>query len=75
MDPKTCSKCHGSLEEGFIFDHEAQALGNASEWYEGAPPERSFRSFWFGPKLEGRSHRVIRTYRCTECGYLESYAD
>jgi len=64
-----CSKCGGNLEEGFIRD--AVPGGSApSAWYQG-PLERSF---WMGVKTVGRVHYQVRTYRCNQCGFLESYA-
>jgi transposase len=65
---QSCPKCNGQMERGFIIDHShtAQAV---SEWAPG-PPQRSF---WTGTKLpEGRL--PIGTFRCSACGYLESYA-
>jgi hypothetical protein len=56
------------MEEGFIPELRA---GKPSEWFEGSVE----RSFWFGIKTVDKTHREIRTYRCTSCGYLESYAD
>jgi phage FluMu protein Com len=66
---KKCPKCQGAMEEGFIRDvtHGATL---PSEWYEGTPE----KSFWTGLKTSGRAHYEIRSFRCTRCGYLESYA-
>lgn len=64
-----CTKCGGSLEEGFIPDSvNSGAVPGA--WYQG-PLERSF---WTGIKTLGRVHYQVRTYRCNQCGFLESYA-
>ena len=42
-----------------------------SEWVQGAPE----KSRWgIGIKLKGKLKLPIATYRCTKCGYLESYA-
>jgi hypothetical protein len=40
-----------------------------SEWVQGAPEQ----SRW-GVKLKGKLKLPIATYRCTKCGYLDSYA-
>ena len=64
-----CLKCGGTLEEGFIRD--AVPYGSVpSAWYRG-PLERSR---WMGVKTAGKVHYQVRTYRCTQCGFLESYA-
>jgi hypothetical protein len=64
-----CPKCHGSMEEGFIKDED---YGNARipKWVEGAPE----RSWLMGTKTHGKTQLEIASYRCSQCGYLESYA-
>jgi acetone carboxylase gamma subunit len=39
-------------------------------WVQGEPE----RSIWMGLKLGDRRNLEVRTYRCPECGLLESYA-
>ena len=58
------------MEEGFIFDHTSEGRGKTSEWFQGAAE----RSFWLGVKSTGKLRLKIRTYHCTACGFLESYA-
>ena len=67
--PQKCPKCAGSLEQGFVVD---QDHGNrrVSQWAAGAP----MKSFWTGTKLPEEQPIPIATYRCSSCGYLESYA-
>lgn len=64
-----CPKCRGKMEEGFIKDQSHGAV-YSSKWVEGAPEE----SFWTGTKTRGKLQVQVTTYRCTGCGYLESYA-
>jgi hypothetical protein len=69
---KTCPECQGAMEEGFIPDGlGALNAAKPCEWYEGELK----KSFWFGVKTIGKIHREVRSYRCTGCGYKESYAD
>jgi hypothetical protein len=57
------------MEEGFILDN-SHAARLQSEWVQGLPEES-----WFGGvKLKGRLHLPVTTFRCPNCGYLESYA-
>ena len=64
-----CPKCGGALEEGFIRD--AVTGGSVpSAWYRG----RLERSRWMGVKTIGKVKYQVRTYRCNQCGFLESYA-
>ncbi len=39
-------------------------------WQDGLPEH----SLWTGLKTSGHQQLPITTYRCTKCGYLESYA-
>jgi hypothetical protein len=57
------------MEEGFLLDktHGANLSGH---WVAGAPE----RSFWTGVKIRGKRIHPVRTFRCTACGLLESYA-
>ena len=57
------------MEPGFVLD-QTQGGYRPSDWVEGAPEP----SFWTGLKLRGHERRPVTTYRCTGCGYLESYA-
>ena len=67
----TCAKCGSSMEAGFVLDHhEGHNSGTQSAWIEGAPEP----SFWTGVKLKGHQRLPVTTYRCSACGYLESYA-
>lgn len=67
MRSNTCPKCGGSMAEGFVLS-ERQGMRAVSSWSEGAPQET-----WFGIKLKGKPIKV-QTWRCTRCGFLESYA-
>ena len=69
MTGSACPKCRSNMEEGFVKD-EAHGVVHASKWVAG-PPEKSF---WTGTKTRGKKQVEILTYRCSNCGYLESYA-
>jgi hypothetical protein len=58
------------MEEGFLLDEKRDGRGVA-RWIAGAPE----RSFWTGIKLSGRNQFEVTSYRCRQCGYLESYAN
>jgi hypothetical protein len=57
------------MEMGFILDR-ANNGANQARWIAGKP-ERGF----FGLKMGGKRWAEIQTYRCTACGFLESYAN
>lgn len=70
MPAPVCPKCDGRFEAGFTLelgDHNSLSQG---KWVEGKPE----RSFWNGLKIKGRAQHPVTTYRCSRCGYLESYA-
>jgi hypothetical protein len=59
------------MEPGFVIDKGMRGGSvSAPEWAEGTPE----RSFWTGLKLGGRERHAVVTFRCPECGFLESYA-
>ena len=64
-----CPKCEGEMQEGFILD-ESHGGHLVSRWVAGKPEA----SFWMGTKVDGKELRHIQSFRCTNCGYLESYA-
>ena len=71
MQSPKCPKCAAAMEPGFIIDKGVpNGSVSAPEWAEGVPKT----SFWSGLKLSGRERHAVTTFRCTACGYLESYA-
>ena len=68
-NPKVaCAKCGNDMQRGFVVD---QARGGpiAPTWLGGAP-EYGFT----GLKVSGKLRIEVVTFRCVNCGYLESYA-
>lgn len=57
------------MVEGFIADYTHGAI-RSSDWVEGEP----VKSFWMGTKVSDKKQYKVKTYRCENCGYLESYA-
>ena len=65
----TCSECGGGMTEGFLLD-ETHGGRQVLRWVEGSPE----KSMWVGLKLKNKEVVHVMTYRCTDCGYLKSYA-
>jgi len=65
---RVCPKCQAKMEAGLIPD-EGYSHTFMSKWVEGVA-----QTGFFGLKLKGKRQFAITTYRCTACGYLESYA-
>jgi predicted nucleic-acid-binding Zn-ribbon protein len=70
MRSNTCPKCQSTMAEGFVPDAAHGGEHKVSNWVEGQPE----RAFWVGIKLRGKRKLPISTWRCTRCGFLESYA-
>lgn len=68
MSAPQCLSCHVEMKEGFIPDHTYGGV-HQPVWVEGAPE----KSFWTGIKIPYLQFPV-RTYRCSRCGRLESFA-
>jgi hypothetical protein len=64
-----CLRCQTPMEEGFIMDAD-YGTTLVARWVAGRPEP----SFWTGTKTGGKEKRALTTYRCPQCGYLESYA-
>jgi predicted RNA-binding Zn-ribbon protein involved in translation (DUF1610 family) len=66
-----CPKCGGEMSEGIVIDRGHMNTLSASAWYPGEPD----KSIWaLGLKIDPKKQRQITTYRCDQCGYLESFA-
>lgn len=69
-EPTRCSKCNGEMVQGFIVDHHAGGKRLVSSWVEGAPE----KSFWHSTNVPAEKCVPVGTFRCSACGFLESYA-
>jgi predicted nucleic-acid-binding Zn-ribbon protein len=70
-----CPKCRGAMEVGFILDN-SYGVRLVSSWVEGTPERSTFLGIQQAGSAKIQKKRSIETstHRCTECGYLESYA-
>ena len=69
MTTLSCPRCSGSMELGVLVDHNYSGYAQP-EWIEGEPKTSMLTG---GLKVRGTVYEVV-TYRCGNCGYLESYA-
>ena len=65
-----CLRCKSTMENGFILDRGHANAKQEQEWVEG----EVVKSFWRGVTTSDREIFKVQTFRCTRCGYLESYA-
>jgi Domain of unknown function (DUF6487) len=64
-----CPKCNSEMVQGFIVDFNL-AGRMVSSWVEGAPEKSS----WTGTKAPTEKCIPVGTFRCSGCGFIESYA-
>jgi len=64
-----CIRCHAQMECGYVVDLTYGGYAQ-QKWYPGAPES----SIWKGLKLNRNQSVPVTTFRCSSCGYLESYA-
>jgi hypothetical protein len=57
------------MEEGFTIDMGDYSMPSVGAWHAGKPQKA-----WWGLKVNKTDKREVQTWRCTSCGYLESYA-
>jgi hypothetical protein len=77
-----CSRCGASMSPGILKDAigppESSTIVVFPEWMEGVPLRPGFLSeLSFGKGVidyTKAKRRVVVTYCCNECGFLESYA-
>jgi hypothetical protein len=65
-----CAKCAAAMEPGMIMDRGAYNISLKQRWTKGGL-EFSWKS---GLKTSSGPLRSVATWRCTSCGFLESYA-
>ncbi len=70
MEARSCPRCNGRMETGFIVDEGDYSAKRVARWYAGPPEE----SMWTGLKTWGRRFVEVQTFRCERCALLESYA-
>jgi hypothetical protein len=64
-----CPKCNGVMVQGFIGDKTDWGY-RVSIWVEGAPAKAT----WFDTSVPADKYIPVGTFRCSTCGFLESYA-
>ena len=64
-----CIKCQAQMELGYVPDGTHGGYTQQG-WFPGVP----VKSFWMGLKMETNQLVLVTTFRCPNCGYLESYA-
>lgn len=65
-----CAKCGGKMTEGYILDLGHYNARSATAWVSGTPR----KAFLGGLSLTDTQQYTIQSFRCVDCGYLESYA-
>jgi hypothetical protein len=58
------------MEKGFLIDKDHSGV-QQGRWVEGEPQSAWWRT---GVKVSDKECRAVVVWRCTNCGFLESYA-
>lgn len=67
QDARTCSRCDGRLQEGFIEDRGETPM--ALRWIAGSLEKGLFG----GAKVMFKDRYDITAYRCGQCGHLDLF--
>ena len=65
-----CPKCNAEMVQGFIFDRSDGGQRRVINWVDGAPE----KYFWTVTRVPEEKCVPVGTFRCSVCGFLESYA-
>ena len=66
---KTCGKCGGAMAIGVIVDH-SHGKSYPERWQK----DEASVSKWWGLREDRKAQLDVETWRCSRCGFLESYA-
>ena len=69
VEATRCPKCNGEMAQGFTFESQGPKR-MISTWVEGEPE----KSFWQNTNVPAEKCIPVGTFRCSACGFLESYA-
>ena len=70
VEKSGCPRCGGEMAQGFTVDWHQGGQRRVTSWVEGAPE----KSFWHGTSVPEEKCVPVGTFRCSGCGFLESYA-
>lgn len=72
-----CPKCDHPMELGLVFTHFVEGMterlrlvSHLSHWTPGS----ASKATWAAMEVPNDKLLPVGTYRCSSCGYLESYA-
>ena len=67
---RSCPKCGGRMEQGFLLELADSNVGRPTQWVGGKPEKN-----WFGAvKSKGKDQYAVESFRCSRCYLVESYA-
>ena len=71
-----CSKCNGLMIQGWISDLVGDDRHRVSNWIEGVSRKPNWFSRFFGTGVPAlaEKHIAVGNFRCSVCGFLESFA-
>lgn len=70
MTSMVCPKCSAPMVQGYLLELGDSNLRTVTQWVSGAPEAGAF----MGMQVKGRDQFPTQSFRCSSCGFLESYA-
>lgn len=71
-----CLRCDGALDAGYLLDRDGGSRTRQARWAAGAPDNSVGSGLWNRGTVQNIATDtfVVVTWRCRECGRLESFA-
>jgi len=71
-----CIRCGGELDAGYLLDRDGSNRTRQARWVAGAPDDSFGSALWNRSAAQNIATDTLPvvTWRCRECGRLESFA-
>lgn len=75
-DVLRCRRCDGELVAGFLLDRDGSSRTRQACWVSGVPDDSITRALWNRGAVQNIATDTlpVTTFRCSNCGLLESFA-
>jgi ribosomal protein S27AE len=68
---QSCPRCGGSLQEGFLIEHQSGFAPAAPTLWQSGPLGESY---WTGVEAKPVEQRRVVAHRCERCGAIDLFA-
>ncbi|WP_297833414.1 hypothetical protein [Thermomonas sp.] len=71
----TCIHCNGTLEPGYLLDRDGRYRPRQQRWVAGVVDDSVLGALFQRSAMQNIGDTLpVTTYRCTTCGWLDSFA-